>query len=299
MKTNSLYLCGGTFFVLLLREKRTGKTKKELQNFGSDSLSNTDLMASLIRLFDNTYKKPIGSSLDNRTSLYKKCEISFADCLPFNDDALISAFNMKLTSNYSTLLSEMGELIEHFLTADKESKMQELVFSILTLIKEDSTIKPNDCFYAIKDGSPISKANLLTTESINLPALLLGVWHYILMNRKDNTIGATTIEQWHTTPQEKGDKHTFSSSIGSTYDHNIKISTDYELIIEDTPYIADETDDDIHVEIPKVEIIQEQPTPTITQTIQNQFNFYQTGNGTNIGHAEKVEIRDGKVVNLK
>ena len=37
----------------------------------------------------------------------------------------------------------------------------------------------------------------------------------------------------------------------------------------------------------------------VQQFIQNQFNISQTGNGINIGHADKIEIRDGKVVTLK
>jgi len=37
--------------------------------------------------------------------------------------------------------------------------------------------------------------------------------------------------------------------------------------------------------------------PVVQQIIQNQFNITQTGNGINVGHADLIEIRDGKVVN--
>lgn len=39
--------------------------------------------------------------------------------------------------------------------------------------------------------------------------------------------------------------------------------------------------------------------PVVQQFVQNQFNISQTGNGINIGHADTIEIRDGKVVTLK
>lgn len=54
---------------------------------------------------------------------------------------------------------------------------------------------------------------------------MLGVWHFILTNRKDNKIGASTIKSWHEEPLEKGEAHIFTSLIGSTYHLDIKIST--------------------------------------------------------------------------
>lgn len=298
MNTNTPRLCGGTFFVLLLREKRKSRTKKQLQNFGSDGLTNVALMEHLIQLFDDTFMKPSGDSLDNRTSLYKKCEISEADCLPFDDTALITAFDNVVKNDYPALHCRMGEIMDFFLTSDNEAKMRELVFSILTVIKEDTTIQASDRFYSMPDGTSISKTTLLNKKELNVPSLLLGVWHYILMYRKDNTVGSATIASWHTVPQEKGDKHKFSSSIGSSFDHDIKISTDYEIIDDAEQDVIEEAHEESQVE-DAAESTPAQPTPIVNQAIQNQFNFYQTGNGINIGHADKVEIKDGKVVNLK
>ncbi len=301
INTNTLRLCGGTFFVLLLREKRNNRTKKQLKNFGSDGLTNISLMEHLILLFDDTFEKPAGDSMDNRTSLYKKCKISEADCLPFHDDALVHAFDRKIKNNYVTCLSSMGEIADFFLATEKEDKMCELVYSIFTVIKYDTHIKPEDCFYVTPDGIGVNKTNLLQMKAVNLPALLLGVWHYILMHCQDNTVGASTIVEWHTAPLQKGDRHKFTSSIGSSFDHEIKISTAYETIDGAEKVVIEEDQEKTQAVTVEAEILQEQPLPaqTVNQTIQNQFNFYQTGNGINIGHADKVEIKDGKVVNLK
>lgn len=45
--TDKPRLCGGTFFVLLLRAKRT-RAKKEIQKFGNGGVTNPELLKSLI-----------------------------------------------------------------------------------------------------------------------------------------------------------------------------------------------------------------------------------------------------------
>ena len=55
------------------------------------------------------------------------------------------------------------------------------------------------------------------------------------------------------------------------------------------------TTDDVEIVAPVAPMSQ----PVVQQIIQNQFNITQTGNGINVGHADLIEIRDGKVVTLK
>ena len=299
--TDKPRLCGGTFFVLLLRAKRT-RAKKEIQKVGNGGVTNPELLKSLILFFDPDYIAPVGTSLETNTSLYKSCEISYADCLPFSDVALINAFDRKMKTAYRNELATMKLLADFFLTTEKSAKMQELVYGVLNLIKDDDTIKPQDTFYVLPDGTSVSKADLLTITDVNLYALLLGVWHYILLNRKDNTIGKPTLEDWQRHPAEKGDKHIFVSKIGDAYHLDIKISTACENTDDAEEYEVD-CDDNETVDYADAEVIGEktvsQPAPTIMQNIQNQFNITQNGNGINIGYAEKEEIRDGKVVTLK
>lgn len=297
--TDKPRLCGGTFFVLLLRAKRS-RVKKEIRQFGNGGVTNPELLKSLILLFDPDYTAPKGTSLETNTSLYKFCEISSADCLPFFDTTLINTFDRKIKTEYRNELYNMKNLVDFFLTTEKLAKTRELVYGVLNLIKDDVSIKSQDAFYALPNGMAISKDNLLSITEVNLYALLLGVWHFILLNRTDNTIGKSTIKEWHRPPTEKGDRHTFISPIGDTYHLNIKINTTCENIDG-----AEKVDPDKNTTVNYVdaEVIEEIPSPqsvpNITQNVQNQFNITQSGNGINIGYAEKVEIRDGKVVTLK
>jgi len=291
-------LCGGTFLVLMLRAKRT-KAKKDIQKNGSDGVTNPELLKSLILLIDPDYAAPIGTSLETNTSLYKSCDISNADCLPFSDTALITAFDRKIQTKYRNELFTMKNLVDFFLTTEKFAKMQELVYGILNLIKDDDSIKPQDIFYALPDGTAVSKAELNVLTEINLYSLLLGVWHFILLNRKDNTVGKSTLAEWHKPPAAKGDKHTFISTIGNIYHLDIKISTACEYT-DDAEEGAVDFYDNLTDDYVDAEIVEEvQPAPAIMQNIQNQFNINQSGNVINISYAEKVEIRDGKVVTLK
>jgi hypothetical protein len=101
---------------------------------------------------------------------------------------MVNAFDRKIQTAYKNELATMNHLADFFLTTEKPAKMQELVYGILNLIKDDESIKPQDTFYALPNGKAISKAELNGLTDINLYALLLGVWHFILLNRKDNTM---------------------------------------------------------------------------------------------------------------
>lgn len=297
-------LCGGTFLVLLLRAKRT-KAKKDIQKFSMNGVTNPEFLKGLITLFDPRYYEPSGSSLETNTSRYKKCEISKADCLPFDDNALVNAFDRKIKEDYCTHLVRTKELLDYFLTIDKEPKINELVYGILNLIKNDQSINQDDVFYSLPNGIGITKKELLSTLDINLYSLILGVWHFILTSRKDNKIGASTIKSWHKVPLEKGKAHIFTSPIGSTYHLDIKIST----LIEQNECAESEISDEINKDFigePEIEILDSVDTNETTKhqenkhpVINNQFIFNQTGSGINIGQATNVIIKNGKVVDAE
>ena len=63
----------------------------------------------------------------------------------------------------------------------------------------------------------------------------------------------------------------------------------------------DYEDDNNPITIPEPEVIESEVIPPVkgSTTTQNIFNISQNGNGINIGYAEKIEIRNGKVVTLK
>lgn len=71
-----------------------------------------------------------------------------------------------------------------------------LVRALIDLIQQDQTIKAGDEFYIGPNGEIKKKAALGDLKEVCLPSFLLGVWHYVVLNRKDNSVGRTTYDEW-------------------------------------------------------------------------------------------------------
>lgn len=56
------YLCGGTFFVLLLRAKKQATKKRNKALGGSDGLTAPNILLGLIRVANPQFEKPGGDS---------------------------------------------------------------------------------------------------------------------------------------------------------------------------------------------------------------------------------------------
>ena len=54
----------------------------------------------------------------------------------------------------------------------------------------------HDEFYIGPNGEKKKKAALGDLKEVCLPSFLLGVWHYVVMNRRDNAVGKKTYDVW-------------------------------------------------------------------------------------------------------
>ena len=105
-----------------------------------------------------------------------------------------------------------------------------------------------------------------------LPAFLLGVWHYVVLNRKDNSVGRTTYDEW--CPSNGRAPRKYTAHMGEGILDGLTIN--YADIVEKAEKDAEP------VETIIIEDVPEQP-------VNNPFvfNFNQYGNnGTQIGHVE-------------
>ena len=112
-----------------------------------------------------------------------------------------------------------------------------------------------------------------------LPAFLLGVWHYAVVNRKNNKVGQITYDEW--CPSTGGGPREYTAHMGEGILDGLHVNVP---AIE--KYLDFENDED-PVE---AEVIDEVPQPQpVQQTVTNPFifNFTQNGNNnTQIGHVE-------------
>lgn len=93
----------------------------------------------------------------------------------------------------SKAFSAMVQFIRDYID---ESLYKQLARNLLGLIQEDSSIPTNEKFFIWPKW--VEKQSLITRTEINLPDLLLGIWHYIAINRSNENIkGADTYHSWY------------------------------------------------------------------------------------------------------
>jgi hypothetical protein len=201
-------LCRGTFFTLEL-EARKAKTE-------------TEMHAGLIRIVHPEFRAPESEKLfKTNTSDIKLCKNN-GGALAFTDME-IWAFDRRVKHDYGTVLARMVDYINQFIDVGGSVKRDEwLVRALLDLIIRDDSIDDDDVFYALGDGAPITKSALRTATEICFPAFLLGVWHFAVVSRRDNTIGRETIDRW--CPPNNRNPRAYTGDMGAGVTREIKLT---------------------------------------------------------------------------
>lgn len=273
-------LCGGTFFTLVLQALRQRMKAREHYAGDSDGLSDSEVMVGLIKVINLDHVDPGKEKLKTIVNNYKRCETSTSAYLPFGDDQVVTAFDTAVRTDYQTALNGMIGFVNDFLDmSEAVHKDVNLVRALIDLIQQDQSIKANDEFYTEPNGEKKKKTALGDLKKVCLPAFLLGIWHYIVINRKDNSIGQKTYDAW--CPSNGRAQRKYTAHMG-------------EGILDDlTTYYVETMEkpgaDNDPVETVIIDDTPEQPTQ---QTVNNPFvfNFTQYGNnGTQIGHVENYD----------
>lgn len=289
-------LCGGTFFTLLLQTLKQRRKARDRYGGGSDGLSDHDVLIGLIRVAQPQYLEPAASTFAQNTSAYKSCSISAGTYLPFNEAAFTDSFDVQVKTNYPDALAAMSGFVEKFIDTDNMVKCERLIKALLELIETDASITNKDVFYVSIDGRALGKAAVCALTDIFLQPFLLGVWHFIIMNRQDNTVGRSTFEQWHKAPGIKGQQWQFISHIGEGVTRCINVTAletgnnDIKQEAED----AAEGEPSIECGEPFAEEVDEDDSSkTTSQTVNNPFVFNQRGNNNiQIGKVDTLTINN-------
>ena len=270
-------LCGGTFFTLVLQALRQRMKAREHYSGDSDGLSDPEVLVGLIKVINPDYTDPGKENLKGTANNYKACKISNSTYLPFDDEQVISAFDSKVKTAYQSVLNRMVGFVNDFLDmSETVHKDVNLIRAIVDLVQQDQTIKAGDEFFIGQNGEKKKKAALGDLKEVCLPSFLLGVWHFIVVNRKDNGIGKATYDVW--CPSAGGGQRKYVAHMGEGILESLTIS--YADIVEEA-----ETD----AEPVETVIIEGTSEQQVQQTVNNPFvfNFNQYGNnGTQIGHIE-------------
>ena len=190
---NIPYLCGGTLLLLLERAKKAGISARERSQGINDSLSNPEMLKGLINVVTGVWPQVYDESFKKNTSQYRKCEISGNTYITFNDKDTINRFDSNVKGKFSNVVCRMIGFTNRFISPGNADR---LVRELVDVILKDQGISDDDYFYIKCDGSSITKADLIKQYHFDLQPFLVGVLHYILLHRQDNTLGKATFDDW-------------------------------------------------------------------------------------------------------
>ncbi len=210
------YLCGGTFLCQVLRARNQLKTATAHKTGQKESLSERETFKKLISIFQlNDFDG--GTSLKPYTSQYKSCSNSLLEYTQFSDSDLRLKFDRAVKIGDLKILQMMSKFVTDFI--DVKGKGTQLVRTLLGTIKDDESILDNDEFY-IEPGKTVTRKELISMNSFTAEYFLLGVWHYIIMNRADkNENGEDTYKLWYPSSRK------YSGTVGNDIKQEIKVDS--------------------------------------------------------------------------
>ena len=282
-------LCGGTFFTLVLQALRQRMKAREHYAGDSDGLSDPEVLVGLIKVINPDYADPGKENLKGTTNNYKACKTSNSAYLPFDDEQVVSAFDSVVRTNYQTALNGMIGFVNDFLDLSETiHKDANLVRALIDLILQDQSIKAGDEFFIGSNGEKKKKAALGDLKKVCLPSFLLGVWHYVVVNRRDNAVGRTTYDEW--CPSNGRAPRRYTAHMGENILDGL---TTYTVDPKETiaAEIVDEPIEDDTSAVGQDEI------PVSQQMVNNNPTFFNInisgGNNNFYHHVEKLMINNG------
>ena len=286
-------LCGGTFMTLVIQALLQRKKAREHYKGESDKLNDPDVLVGLITVINPDYEDPGKAVLKTKANDYKSCKLSKGQYLPFGDKLAIEVFDQRVQTDYLAARNDMCIFVDSFIeTGTKLQKDVRLVKPLIDLIEQDESIDDSVEFMVGENGDAVRKDQLRNLKRICLPSFLLGIWHFIVINRKNNKVGQLTYDTW--CPENGGGTREYEGTMGDG------ISIEFDVY---TLEPEDETEDTEQ----EAEVVEDQPernnqdnqndhretsgTGPNLQQINNPFTFIQNGdNNTQIGYIANQTI---------
>lgn len=246
-------LCGGTFLTQLLKTKKpSSRSKAEGLSGEKDSVNNQRVLEALIHIFYPEFTITCDDTFKTDVSAYLACDKAQGTNLPFTAKHCgnhLNIFDSLIKTKYAVLLNQMVEFVDTYL---KRDNIKSVVCALLQTIQEDTSITNDTVFYMGKMGD-LTKAQLSQVDTVNLECFLLGIWHFILLNRPNNKVGRATFLEWNKC-MGPGKPWEYVSRIGEDVDvhilrdngdcveHNAEEEPETVILSEDTEeYIPDGT----------------------------------------------------------
>ena len=285
-------LCGGTFFTLVLQALRQRMKARDHYAGDSDGLSDSEVMVGLIKVINLDYVDPGKEKLKTIVNNYKRCETSTSVYFPFGDDQVITAFDTVVKTDYQTALNGMIDFVNDFIDINEAvHKDVNLIRALIDLIQQDQSIKASDEFYIEPSGEKKKKATLSNLKNVCLPSFLLGVWHYVVVNQKDNSVGKETYDIW--CPSTGGGQRKYTAHMGEGILDGLRVyQIEMRKVTEDEN--AEECIEDEYCSGADIKDTQSVSSQQIVNNNPVFYNFNISGSNNNVfNHVEKLIIGNG------
>lgn len=295
---NIPFLCGGTFYILLLQALKKDRRIRvnDLDGAGArdKAINDVTCLKGLVRTFYRFNEYLSDSTFTSHKDQYKFCRTNSTEWLQFENASLINAFDESVKEDYSSMLKSMNKFIDVYL--DHTDLGEHLIRALMEVIYLDTEIEEATPFYMYQGGKTISRLELLNLPKINARRFLLAVWHFIITQRgSDNIRGAETVEAW----MQNAGKHSpykFVGTVGNEYAREKEISFEnvvLDPIEESVSFDADTEAETVESTVESEEDSQQQKNgeKTVNEILNVQAVFNQRAEKiVNIGHVEHLEI---------
>ena len=286
-------LCGGTFMTLVIQALRQRKKAREHYKGESDKLNDPDVLVGLITVINPDYKDPGKAVLKTKANDYKSCKLSKGQYLPFGEKLTIGVFDKRVQEDYLVARNDMSTFVDRFIeTGTMLQKDVRLVKALIDLIDQDDSIDDDVEFPIGENGELVRKDHFGDLDKVCLPSFLLGIWHFIVVNRKNNKVGQDTYDIW--CPENGGGTREYEGHIGQSITKEIDVYT-LESEADGLPEDDDAEGIDESSEQAGSEYQERNDStgaaPNLQQQINNPFTFIQSGdNNTQIGYVANQTI---------
>lgn len=296
-------LTGGVFLTLIAREK-VAYSGKNAYNGDKDKMKLPSVMAGLINVAKPEFEPLRGRSFETEAGKYRKCELSDFASIRLSDTAVKVPFDEIVRNNYSDALRRMCTFADRFIDSSDKFKIERLVRSIIEIIQQDDSIDDCERFYIGINGSYYEKHQIICMEKFHLESFLLGIWHFIIMQRPDNIQDLQVFDGWLERRGEARSRLEFVSNIGEDYSDHIEVTRVLQTNISECgiPNASEpeQSRDAEYVVSPELQSEDRSTDSSTTNQVMNNpvfFNFSFTqngGNGQQYGYVESIVINHGK-----
>ena len=278
---------------LVIQALRQRKKAREHYKGESDKLNDPDVLVGLITVINPDYKDPGKAVLKTKANDYKSCKLSKGQYLPFGEKLTIGVFDKRVQEDYLVARNDMSTFVDRFIeTGTMLQKDVRLVKALIDLIDQDDSIDDDVEFPIGENGELVRKDHFGDLDKVCLPSFLLGIWHFIVVNRKNNKVGQDTYDIW--CPENGGGTREYEGHIGQSITKEIDVYT-LESEADGLPEDDDAEGIDESSEQAGSEYQERNDStgaaPNLQQQINNPFTFIQNGdNNTQIGYVANQTI---------